>query len=334
MLRENPQIQIQKSLVQANEFIHLDKFEEAYELYSQTKKQFDSSSYIYNYEFYLNLAIACQKTTRYRESILNYRKALSFEITPLERSQIYLNLCRIYRSLILMKNARLELIRAFKAIKEPYPKNSITSLIASVLNYLIGVIRTPRIGSIKKDAEIEHKVALYEEAGLSAYYLRETNPLFQCMFRVRELVCKLGPSIQLLDWYGGKGAVYGIAGLRKKNENINKLMNELVEKIQQPRAFGKALVWKGFAQDYLGNPVQSAKHLATTINKYGKDLDNSEFQTSCTTIACNLNLRGHMEESIQYTELLSERNQGQEKDWSGRSNLNWYSAPAYTFWVR
>src|SRR5437899_2944978 len=143
-------------------------------------------------------ARALYQSGEIREAITRYRYALRFEADAFEKAKIYIDLARIYRIRVRMKNARLELGRAFEALQLPWPENTLRAVIYSCLKQNAWPKAHPDFERLSIDLKTRMLAELYEEVGLSAYYLRQTWTLLQTVIRSKKFCHDLGPSMPLL----------------------------------------------------------------------------------------------------------------------------------------
>ncbi len=242
-----------------------------------------------------------------RLSITQYRKGLRFEIDPLERAKAYLELARIYRISVRMKNARLELTRAFAELGLQWPKNNWTSLLASIVDPEPLRARCPSFELQERKAKIRLVAELYEELGLSAYYLRQIPTLLQSILRIRGICQELGPSASLLNWYGGAACIASLLGLRARSLRWIGRCLEVSTQLTEPVDQGKALIWHALLQDYDGHPVRSAELFEQCLARYGADLYPFDLRMTAVTLSINYLARGHYEQALVAMKTLTER---------------------------
>lgn len=272
------------------------------------------------------------RTSRFRVAIEHLRSALQTEEDPLTRSRIYLLLCRLYRIEIRMRHARLELERAFKAINAPYPFPGFFPLIKSVGVWLLQSARR-RTVEPRVDPAIRHRVDLYLEAGLSSYYQREWSPMLQCVLRVRDLVKRVGPGREMIDWLGGAAVVLALLRLQDRSRATLRRIEDLANAMGDRNAQARVLIWKGLALDYLGDPRASIECFRHALDGHVGDIDLNDAAMVCPTMACNLVLRGKMKEALHALDFLNERMNRSVRapaetveQWEQR----WYALPALT----
>jgi hypothetical protein len=270
----------------------------------------------------------------FRKAIELNRAAFKFVTSPLERATIYLSLCRLYRMMILMANARFELKQAFSELRMDYPSPSPGALLRSLGQFIKSYVR-PDIAPFTEGerTSLETQVALYEEAGLSAYYYREYLSLIQCTLGPRPLVCRLGPSMQMINWLGGTGCVLSLLGISKAANSLIGKAEEISRTLPPGYPEAKALLWRALAQDYLGEPTVSATSFSKLLTEFRCDLSPHDLRLASATLACNYLLRGQMRESNRVIEsMFDEISPSQATVFSNsRTFVDWYRIPALSF---
>ena len=263
-----------------------------------------------------------------REAITQYRTALRFEGDAYERAKAYLELARIYRISVRMKNARLELMRGFEALGLNWPCNSWASLASSCVNPDPMPKPHPDFDRQARDTKIRFVAELYEEVGLSAYYLRHVPTLLQSIIRVKDICRELGPSRALLNWYGGAACVSSLMGFRKMSLRLIHRCHEVSTRLPDRADIGKALVWKALLYDYHGLPVRSAELFEECLSHYGADLYPFDLRLAAVTLSINYLSRGYYEKALgaltRLTELYPYFRTQDADDWSFDSAA-WYT---------
>ena len=263
-----------------------------------------------------------------RLAITQYRKALRFESNAYERARAYLELARIYRISVRMKNARLELMRCFAAAGLNWPSNTWTSLASSWINP--DPMPRPHADFAKqsRDTKIRFVAELYEEVGLSAYYLRHIPTLLQTIIRVEDVCQELGPSRSLLNWYGGAACIWSLMGFRKKSLRLIKQCHDVSTQLPYRFNLGKALMWEALLSDYHGQPMRSAELFEQCLNEYGGDLYPFNLRLAAITLSINYLSRGHYEKALSALNRLADLYPHFQKqnadDWSFDSAA-WYA---------
>jgi len=261
-------------------------------------------------------------------AISQFRTALRFEADAYERAKAYLELARIYRIAVRMKNARLELMRSFEAAGLAWPRNSWASVLASCFHPEPMNKPHPDFERQTRDTKIRFVAELYEEVGLSAYYLRHIPTLLQAIIRVKGICMELGPSRVLLNWYGGAACVCSLIGLRKRSLQLIRHCHDVSTQLSCRTDAGKALVWKALLYDYHGLPVRSAELFEECLREYGADLYPFDLRLAAVTLSVNYLSRGHYEKALsamsRLTELYPYFKTQEADDWSFDSAA-WYT---------
>jgi tetratricopeptide (TPR) repeat protein len=287
-----------------------------------------------NYPFCVEAAEMATLRGYARKGIELYRKALKLASTPSERAEVYIRLCRLYRIMIRMENARYELRQAFNTLDIEYPRASAGALLRSAFSFVASFARRPRPPSTPDDLRrLEVSVALYEEAGLSAYYYGEYVPLIQCMMNPRALAFRIGPSKEMVNWFGGSACVLSLLGLHKAADSLLDRADRMSEKLGQRYPIAKALVWRALTLDYAGYPVKSAESFSRLVAEFHTDLQPHDVRLAATTLSVNLMLRGHMAESSRAIESLfvSAVDLKSSVFSCTRTFIEWYRVPALSF---
>lgn len=278
-------------------------------------------------ENYAEKANQFYKLGELRKAISEYRQALRFEKNQFERSKIYLELTRIYRIMVRMKNARLELMRAFEALGLEWPKNTIYSLVKAYIEKNRLPNLHPNFIQQDKNARVLLLAELYEELGLSAYYLRQNFILIQSTIKSKSICHLLGPSRPLLNWYGGTACVMSLIGFEKKSLEFIKKCHEISEVLNDPKDEGKVLIWKALLYDYNGYPVRSAELFKKCLDDFGSKLDPFDLRLCTVTLSTNYFCRGHFQNALDTLNKLEICNpcfkRKQEKDFI--DIVAWYS---------
>ncbi len=135
-----------------------------------------------NYSFQTLIEISNQALSQanMRRSIECLREALMSAQTSEERARAHLLLGGRYRMIIQMRNAKREFELAFQEMGMDLPRNYTLQALKSALEFVATVVRPP---SVVQDpavrATIQLKVELYEEIGLSGYYMHENLTMAQ-----------------------------------------------------------------------------------------------------------------------------------------------------------
>jgi len=345
LLEKNPRVSIYRSqqpqlpnemqleFEKAEKLFRDRKVGESLEIFSEIEKSARRQALPLNYHFYSSYSQACLIQGNVRAAIELLREGLKYAASPLEKSFIYLQLCRIYRTMILMKNARMELGRAFAEMGIEMPKNSFFRSVQSVVEFLFYSLRTEKLVTdekIRRDLQI--KVALYEEAGLSAYYFREDRMLMQCTLKSKRLAEQLGDSIQMVNWLGGSGCVWVILGWQSKARQLIDRAISMARGLGEPYAMAKALLWKALYLDYRGLPKESAREFEQVLASQGAKLFPSDLRLAATTLSCNYLIRGQMRASEAVIRNLTDMEHPTCRYFSsGKAYVDWYRLPAISF---
>jgi len=278
------------------------------------------------------------------EAITRYRYALRFENDAFERAKIYLDLARIYRIRVRMKNAHLELRRAFETLQLLWPENTWRSVLHSCLTQNSWPKVHPDFERRPLDSKTQMLVELYEEVGLSAYYLRQNWTLVQTMIRGKKPCFDLGPSMPLLNWYGGSSCILALMDLTlqslikvkrveflyKKSMQFIHRCYEIAAQLHPHTGMGKALIWEALLCEYHGDPVRSAELFERCLNEHGKYLDPFDIRLSAITLCVNYLSRGHFKKSLEAMKKQEECNSSFQEAFGGMSmdDVPWYSLGA------
>ena len=306
---------------------------ESLELFAKIQKASRAESFQLNYEFYTVYSLVNLEQGNMRAAIELLREALRFASSPLEKSESYMQLCRIYRMMILMKNARMELAHAFAELGMEMPKESFFRLVPALIQTLICSFQKEII--VKDEGKrrvLQQKVALYEEAGLSAYYFREDRMLLQCTLKSKSLAAQLGPSLEMVNWLGGSGCVWVLLGWSSRARKLIERALVVGQSLNSSYSVAKALLWKALFLDYRGQPRESAQEFEQVLSFAKADLFPSDRRLVATTLSCNYLLRGHMRKSEAVIRNLTESEDPSCRYFSsGKAYVDWYRLPAVSF---
>jgi hypothetical protein len=288
---------------------------------------------ILGYEFYLNFSQNALSMGHQRQSIELLREALKLAANPIEKAQAYLRLCQVYRMMILMKNARSELNKSFSELKMEMPRDSFFLMLGAIMKS--GFLSWQKSEPVRDETErknLELQVALYEEAGLSAYYFREDRMLLQCSLKSKAIAQRLGDSIQMVNWLGGSGCVWALIGWTSR---ARKLIEEAVavsQRLNQSMVTGKALLWKSLFLDYLGRPKDSAEEFQMLWQNPQFQLTPHDRRLVATTLSCNYLMRGFMKKSEEVIQELTFSEDSNCRYFSsGKAYVDWYRLPSVSF---
>lgn len=326
---------VAKEFQLASEKMEKDEISEAFKIFETIEMYCRKNLISLNYEFYTKYSQAALAEGHLRKAIELSREILPLTTNSAEKAFVYLQLCRLYRMMILMKNARLELKRAFEELELDFPTNSIFQTISVLIEYAMTLVRNTS-PEIEKKLQVRNalqlKVALYEEAGLSSYYFREFMPLIQCGLKPKSIAMRLGPSIQLMNWYGGFGCVLAVLKMHgQANALIDKAL-QIGKNLDGVYGKSKAKLWHALALDYKGDPQGTAEELnSLLVSESG--LSAFDLRLASATLACNLLIRGQMQKSKQAIDLiLSEKQNSNLSLFSEkRTFVEWYKIPALSF---
>ncbi|MCB0413384.1 MAG: hypothetical protein KDD50_03565 [Bdellovibrionales bacterium] len=261
----------------------------------------------------------------FQEALSEYRLALRFEKNKYNRTLIYVELTRLYRVMGKMKNARLELKRAFTEINLQWPQNSLFELIKI---YLLAKKQDHLNADFKRQSKIDQSIVLadlYEEMGLSAYYLRHKYILLISSLASKDICLKLGPSLPLLNWYGGSSCIFALIGFKTKSQSLIKKTREIANHLNIESCTGKYLIWQALMCDYNSNPVLSAQFFKEALEKYADKLEMFDLRLAVQTLSTNYFSRGHYQEALDVLSYLKhdsfpeafslDREERYEKNW-------------------
>lgn len=230
--------------------------------------------------------------------------------------------------MILMKNARMELIKAFESLGLELPLNSVFQAIAALLKCAWQSLRmkiSPKfLETIPRDRR-EIMVELYEEAGLSAYYFRDYYALAQSSLLSRGLAFSLGPSMGLLNWVGGSACVWVLLGFNRYSRILLNHSVRIAQELGTKEAEGKSQIWQAIYFDYARQPLLAGEHFANVIEKFRPYIGPFDYRLSVVTYSCNNLLRGHFKKSYEIVRNMSELEDSSIRYFSaGRAYYDWY----------
>lgn len=255
-----------------------------------------------------------------RKAINCYREAIHCAETREDVAYCHLQLCRVYRMMILMQNARAELQLAFLTLNQEPPNDYILSAANQLLKTYFNKLNPESTDLL---------IQLYEETGLSAYYHREKIMLILASLKSKKLANTSDSVESKLNWWGGSACVYATLGLSSVARKYIQVAEELVSQNENARLQSKLSLWRGLMFDYLGQPLEAQKYFEQALEK--KALSKYDERMTTTTLACNLLLRGKMKES----ELCLTRFQEAPREVStfsaSQTFINWYRIPALSF---
>lgn len=323
---------MQSRFENACEFVTQKNTAKAAEVFMQIETRARQESVPLNYDFYIQYSKLCIADGNLRKAVELSRDALGYATSNLERAFIYLQLCRIYRMMILMKNARSELNRAFAELKLSPPRDSILISIKEVMIFILQKLRPVQNADEKSKQALQIQVALYEEAGLLGYYFLERPTLLQCILRARRPALQLGDSIQLVNWYGGSSCAWAILGWNKQAIRLIQHSFEVAQKISTSYATDKVRLWKALLLSYQNLSKESALDFDSILHDEKIDLTPYDFRLVMTTLSCNYLLRGHMQKSESCIREITEKEFPRCRYFSqGKAFVDWYRLPALGF---
>lgn len=303
------------------------------ETFSNIEKNARRNSDELNYQFYIQYSALSIASGNLRKAIELSREGLPLATSRLERAALYLQLCRIYRMMILMKNARFELNRAFQEMKIHAPTNSVLQAIKSSVIYIFQSFQSV---TIVEDANrrryLELQVELYEEAGLSAYYFLEFPMLVQCSLNAKRPAYQLGDSIQMVNWLGGSGCAWSVLGLQSKGSKLIQKAIEVGRKMEDPYGAAKANFWSALTLSYKDLAQQSGDEFMAILKDPFSRLSPYELRLAATTLSCNHLIRGHMQSSEKSIRDLTAKDVALSRYFStGKAFVDWYRLPSLGF---
>jgi hypothetical protein len=325
--------QIQQDIELAGSLYQRQQFHECDQMYRAIDAVAKERTILLGYEFYLSFSRNALALGHQRQAIELLREALKFAGTPFERAQAYMRLCQVYRMMILMKNARSELKKAFSELKLEMPRDSFFLMVGSIVKSAFQSKK--KLEPIRDETErktLQLQVALYEEAGLSAYYFREDRMLLQCSLKSKAIALRLGDSIEMVNWLGGSGCVWALIGWTSRARKMIEEAVAVSQRLNQSFATGKALLWKSLFLDYLGKPKDSAAEFQMLWQNPQFELTPHDRRLVATTLSCNYLMRGYMKKSEEIIQELTFTEDSNCRYFSsGKAYVDWYRLPAVSF---
>jgi len=259
----------------------------------------------------------------------------SIDLAPSKdiQAQMYLQLCRYYRMMVLMKNARLELLRAFECLGMEFPENFSGQTVCALVKFIWHMI-SPLAHPMSADQRnrFQVKVALWEEAGLSGYYLRQDLVMIQALLNSRAYAVACGESVEKIDFQCGSACIAALLGWRALAEKQFEKAKLTQEKIGSRRSKAKLLIWEGLGADYSNQPIRAEEKFREALSSYGPEVKLTETRMTAATLACNLVLRGHMKESLEALSYTIPAQEQQVTQFALSSTyVQWYRIPALSF---
>ncbi len=302
--------------------------------FCKIEKRCEQRLYSLNYTFCVEAADTATAMGYLRKAVQLNREALKFVTCSEEYAFLHLRLCRLYRMMIYMKNARFELVKAFQHLGVHFPRSTVGSLIYECIQMILNLRKIHQPLLQREKHRLELHVALIEEAGLSAYYFREMLALVQCTLIPMPLAKRLGPSPSLMNWLGGSACVFAILKQWKLSHSFLYKAEVVANSMDNWGCYPKAkmLLWRGLAYDYMQRPKESAEYFSRILAHHRNDLPEQDFRLVAATLACNLALRGHMVESNSCIERLYPDSSTMKSHYSGsQMYVDWYRVPALSF---
>lgn len=303
-------------------------------------------------EFHLFLSDCFLNCGQLRSAVESGRTALRLSETAMDRAEVHLKMCQLYRMMVLMRNARFELRKAAEELRLTFPENTGVSLIVALVSSIPGFIRYHRpVSAEGLDAEetrfLRLTVLFYEEIGLSAYYFRERLSIFQAGILSRAPAYQLGDSLQLLNWKGGYACVLTLLGLSRIADQLYRDAMSIADNLAKNtrdsersdvddsvgvQAQKKFLLWEALYFDYRGEPLKAGKSLASALYGEPRFTSGSDRVMAASTLCCHLFVRGKMQESIDAIDRgLQFQSSSTQELLNGRIYYDWYKIPALCF---
>jgi hypothetical protein len=286
-----------------------------------------------NYDFYSRYSHLCITEGNLRKAAELSREGFSTCTSPLEKAYLHLQLCRIYRMMILMKNAQFELQKAFAEMKMEYPRDSALQALKTLISFLFQQWMPMKTVSDEASRKrLQMQVALYEEAGLSGYYFLEYPMMLQCTLKSKAPAFKLGDSIQLVNWLGGSGCVWAVLGWKGQASKLIEESLTIGKKISMPYGISKALLWRALFLNYQGFSKESAIAFGDLLKNHATELSPYDLRLVATTLSCNYLIRGHMKGSEECIRDLAAFDVPRSRYFScAKAFVDWYRLPALGF---
>lgn len=289
------------------------------------------------YGFLVDFGEVALREGHMRRAVEITREALAYAHHPNERALVYLSLSRMYRMMIYMQNARAELRRAFGALDVPYPEAGFFRLMAS-LGGIFTLISTRRTKKTIASSAFEQRnkilIALYEEAGLSAYYLHHSSSLLlQISLRARSRVSTVGASLEMVNYLAATATMFAIYRRKYCAHYYLAQSKKVAESLNDPVAMAKYRSWEILSVAYLGDALQSAKCAEDLLTEQKNDLTQYNVRLVCTTLSTNYVIRGKTQLSLRAVDQLFTPydNSHPEIFSCSKTFIEWYKIPALSF---
>lgn len=300
---------------------------EALSQFEKIEEKARRSSIALNYQFHVRYSDLCIATGNLRKAVELSRDGLCFTTSNLERAFLHLQLCRVYRMMILMQNARTELNRAFAELGLVPPRDSILHVIKAIVRSVVPSFKT----DFDRES-LQLQVALYEEAGLSAYYFIEYWTLLQCSLLSHRPARLLGDSIENLNWLGGSACVWAVLGWTSRAAHLMKAAETLAARLPAPYAAGKIRLWWGLYYTYTDRSQMAAEEFSAALENPNLELTPFDRRLMATTLSCNYLIRGRMREAEAVIRHMTDREIPRCRYFSsGKAFVDYYRLPALAF---
>lgn len=223
-----------------------------------------------------------------RLALSDLRHQLAGETDPLSRVKIRIDIVHLYRRICLMKNARYELIEAFQDLSIRYPANTFRAVGPLILDGL----RLWRDRATVSAEELSLRTALFEEAGLSAYYLRDFFSMAFCVFGAFLPAFLSRPSPAWAAWAGASACAVALLKIRWAVRSLHAALDKTVSALDTDEIRSRSHLWKALAHEYSGNPALADQCFRRSLSHSTP----TDLRLLTFTLCCNLNLRGHAKE--------------------------------------
>ncbi len=223
-----------------------------------------------------------------RLALTDLHRRLAGETDPLSRVRIRIETVHLYRQICLMKNARYELVEAFHDVSIRYPANTLRA----VRPLIVDAARLWRGRETVSPEELSLRTTLFEEAGLSAYYLRDFLSMAFCVFGAFLPAFLSRPSPAWAAWAGASACAFGLLKIRWAVKFLHRVLDKTVAAVGTEEIASRAHLWKALAYEYLGDPANADKGFRNSLPRSNP----TDRRLLTFTLCCNLNLRGHAKE--------------------------------------
>lgn len=316
---------------QARRYAEDRRFSDSHLAYSEIADRARRESVSLSYDFYLSYSQMCISSGNLRKGVELSREALPLATSNLERAFVHLQLCRVYRMMIMMRNARTELNQAFGELGLEAPKASALYAMKAILIY--GWRSLWPLAPVSDEVTrhfLQVQVALLEEAGLSAYYFVEYSMLIQCPLLAKHPAMRLGPSMQLINWQGGSACVWAIVGWSSRAKKLIGDALKTAHEIPEPYARAKAHLWNALYLNYRDRPKEAALEFESCLSD--PNLSPYDVRLAATTLSCNYLIRGKMQSADASIRHMTDREVLRGRYFSsGKAYVDWYRLPALGF---